>query len=81
MEFDTFNDFYKKRKNIKRLYKQLPWVEQCVFKAYVYSHPFREYFRDCIWNYLNLEKDEVDYVSSEKLKQYCQLYLKKGERK
>lgn len=80
MEFDTFNNFYKKRKNIKRVYKQLSWTEKIVYKKYIYARPFREYFKDCIWNYLNLEKDEVDYISSEKLKQLCELYFRKGEK-
>lgn len=54
MGFLTYNDFFKRRKNIKNKYKQMKCEEQRIYKMYLYSQREMSTKKvDLIWEYLN----------------------------
>lgn len=53
MRFDTFNDFYIRRKIIKGLFENLNADDREIYKYYLYANSLlSEMKKDCMWEYL-----------------------------
>lgn len=72
MEFLTFEEFYLKCENIKKMYEKMSRREKCIYKMYVYSNfLIRMNVKDKIWEYLNEPFGSAYYVTKEGLAIYC----------
>lgn len=71
MTFDTYNDFYLRRKIIKRLFDDLDRCDKEVYKYYVYANRILSDTKvDRIWEFLtSMDGDEL-FINEGKLRQY-----------
>lgn len=68
IQFNTFEEFYLKAKNIKKEFEKMTLKEKCIYKMYVYSNCLlKMYIQDKIWEYLNEPIGSVYYTSYEML--------------
>lgn len=76
MRFETFNDFYIRRKIIKELFDKSSDNMKEVYKYYVFANSILSRMKkECIWEYLS-EPSEYRRVGDHKLRQY---YNKGGD--
>lgn len=71
--FYSIIDFFPRRDLIRNEYEKMDAKEKRIYKMYVYSICFEnEYVKDCIWEYLNTNKDDLSfiYVLSNLAKEY-----------
>lgn len=78
MRFETFNDFYVRRKIIKELFGRLSNNGKEIYKYYLYANSILSVQKkDCMWEYLVEPTDEYCRVGDHKLRQY---YSKSGDK-
>ena len=78
MKFELYNDFYERRKYIKREFDRLSPAYREVYKYYVYSNRLLSDVKvDCIWEYLSEPSNSV-YKSTEKKLEFY--YNKSGDK-
>lgn len=80
MGFSTYNDFFKRRDDIKKKYNLLKDEIKRIYKMYVYSQ--RDLSRqkvDIIWEFLNEPDTSSDCPTEEQLRQYFVKALEKDD--
>lgn len=77
MLFYTFEDFMKVRTYIKEQYALKPYEYKVMYNLYIESRPWiKEYYRGCIWDYLNDYLTEQEIISN--YMQYKSTQRRKG---
>jgi len=80
MGFSTYNDFFKRRNNIKKQYMQMNCQEKRIYKMYLYSQRDMSTPKvDLIWEFLNESDTSIYCPSKEKLKMYFVDALEKDD--
>lgn len=63
MLFYTFEDFMNDREYLKKSYMKKNNQYKLLYGLYVQSRPWvKDYFRGCIWDYLNDYKDDTAII-------------------
>lgn len=69
--FNTYNDFFKRRQNIKKKFKLMGDKERKIYRMYLYAQrDFSTNQVDLIWEYLNEPDSSIFCPTTEQLKQY-----------
>lgn len=80
--FSTYNDFYKRREQIKKEFRRMKGKELSIYRMYLYSK--REISTnkvDLIWEYLNEPDTSVLCPKDEQLRQYFNKELDELEKR
>lgn len=65
--FYTFEEFFAKRRLVKEIFEEKVPKDRyfiTIYRMYVESRPWiKEYYRECIWDYLNGYMEEIQLAS------------------
>lgn len=79
--FTTYNDFFKRRNNIKKQYSVLDDNTKRIYKMYLYSQRELSTTKvDMIWEFLNEPETSIFCPKVEQLKQYFSHELEEIEK-
>lgn len=71
MEFETYNDFYIRRKLIKASFDKLDSNCRDIYKLYLYANRLLSTMKvDLIWEYLSEPYNSIDRPSEEDMEKY-----------
>lgn len=71
MEFSTYNDFFKRRESIKKMYMNMDKQAKAIYKLYLYAQREMSVSKvDLIWEYLNEPSNSLYCPSDEQLMVY-----------
>lgn len=71
LRFETFNDFYVRRKIMREIFGELDRKEREIYKYYVYANSILSMVKkDIIWEYLTEPKTSPYYVWERDLARY-----------
>lgn len=78
--FSTYNDFFKRRKEIKKKYKQMKSEQKKIYRMYLYAQRDMSTQKvDLIWEFLNEADSSCLCPTLEQLEQYFDNSLEQCE--